>query len=414
MTIDLLTPILVPELRAVNFFNGRLVSGEDMTDEQNAQRAAHELLGASIGDGVVEGLQVAESSFDSTAETPLLAVRSGIAVNRLGEVLRLPNDTLVRLVRPPVTSAVAEAVEVFHACTPPQQAAQLVPSAVYVLTICSSRSGAGKTATAGMGALRTHCNIRWIVDSVEFRLVNLNVSEDLLSTPERIRNRVAYACFGTNARREYSVSPFGTPRTPATLLDALRASTALTDCDVPLAILQWKTEGVQFVDLWSVRRRCSSGSTAAGELAFSGRASSVADAMQNQFASQLDDLRASVADAATIEARSSFRHLPPAGLLPVSSSAVRRFDYETFFQGKTCSRPWFIQAADVEPILAESIHYPPVDLDSLEMVWIYLVHENRARAAGEAPFFVIFANANIPFYGDARFHRSHFDFSNLG
>lgn len=444
MTVDLLTPILVPELRAVNFFNGRFVSGEDMTDEQNAQRAAHQLLGTAAGDGVVGGLEVSEFAFDSTAQTPLLAVRAGTAINRRGEVLRLPGDTVVRLARPPVPRVVPDAVESFHTCTPPQDASPLEPSAIYLLTICSSRNGEGATTTAGMGALRAHCNMRWMVDSVEFRLVNLSVSQALLSDPDRLRNEVAYACFGTAARREHSINPFGVPRTPPTLLDALRGA-LLTDCDVPLAVLQWTTGGVQFVDLWSVRRRCASGSAAVDDIAFSGRAPAVAEAARNQFAAQLEDLRRSVSDPETIEARRHFHRLPPAGLVPLSSGAVRRFRPEAFFNGKTTSRPWFIEAADVEAILADSVHYPPVDLDDPEMVWIYYVHENRralpsfataqtniiaslgfngldltpverriAPAVDTTPAFLLFANANMPFYGDARFNRSHFDFSNFG
>jgi hypothetical protein len=447
MTVDLLTPILVPDLRAVNFFNGRFVSGEDMTDEQNAQRAAHQFLGTSIGDGVVSGLEVVEFAFDGSAQTPLLAVHAGTAINRRGEVLCLPSDTIVRLARPPIPRVVPGAVEAFHTCTPPEDTAPLTPSAIYLLTICSSRNGDGTSSSSGMGALRAHCNMRWVVESVEFRLVNLNVSQDLLNDPDRLRNEVSYACFGTTARREYSINPFGEPRTPPTLIDALRG-TLLTDCDVPLAILQWTTDGVQFVDLWSVRRRCASGSAAAGDMAFSNRAPVVTEAARNQFDAQLDDLRRSGVDPETVEARRHFHRLPSAGLVPVTSGAVRRFKVETFFNGKTCSRPWFIEAGDVEAILAESVHYPPVDLDDPEMVWLYYVHENRAAlpafsvTASNAiaslgflgldltsfaartiaprpivdttPAFVLFANANMPFFGDARFNRSHFDFSNFG
>jgi len=461
MTVDLRTPILVSELRAVNFFNGRFVSGEDLTDEQNAHRAVHQLLGRAVGDGVVQGLEVAESSFDSTAQTPLLVVRAGLAVNRVGEILRLPADTIVRLARPPVPAAVPDAVDVFHTCTPPQETSPLVPSAIYLLTICSSRKGDGRTTSGGMGALPSHCSLRWIVDAVEFQLHDLNVSQELLALPQRLRNGVAYQLFGAAARQDYSTNPFGAPRTPLTLLDALRGTT-LTDCEVPLAVLQWQTSGLQFIDLWSVRRRCAAGSTGPADMAFSGRAPAVTEAMVNQFAAQLEDLRRSVADPEAIEGRRYFRFVPPAGRLPVSSGAVKRFTYETFFNGKTCSRPWFVEAADVEAILAESVHYPPVDLDDPEMVWIYFVHENRAAAPSLPPFtvfseavsialarsavptsfaerfvtsntgfggrpatafspfidttpsYVLFANANMPFFGDARFHRSHFNFSNFG
>jgi len=479
-TVNLRTPILAEQLRAVNFFNGRLVSGEDMTDEQNAHRAVHELLGESIGDGIVNGLEV-RSEVGGTAAAPIVSVNAGLAINRAGQVLILPGDTSVRLVRPPAETTPVDANEVFHTCTPPQETSPLVDAAVYLLTICSSRRGEGSTPFSGMDGVHTRCGMRWIVDSVEFRLINLNVSADLQSVPDRLRNRVAYACFGSDVRNEFGINPFGAPRTPATLLDALRG-TALTDCDVPLAVVQWKTTGVVYVDLWSVRRRCRSGTAAPGQIAFSDRAAAQAEAMYFQFSQQLSELGRSP-DAGSIEARQFFRYLPAAGFLPVSSGAVPRFDYPTFFTGKTCSPPRYIESADVEALLAESMHYPPVDLDDPEFVRIYFVHENRAipqftlpvfndfpdfstdfvlidavqpspidvassallnvaelarfdasRLSGVAvapavvgrpnlsfsptpqfavPLYVVFANANVPFFANSRFDRSHFDFANF-
>src|SRR5215212_7081410 len=364
-TVNLRTPILAEQLRAVHFFNGRLVSGEDMTDEQNAHRVVHHLLGHAIGDGIVEGLEV-RSDVGGTAAAPIVHVRAGLAVNREGEVLLLPRDTDVRLVRPPSETPSVAANDVFHTCTPPQDNSPLVDAAVYLLTICSSRRGEGSTPFSGMDGVRTRCGMRWIVDSVEFRLINLNVSADLQSAPDRLRNQVAYACFGTGVRGELGTNPFGEPRTPATLLDALRG-TALTDCDVPLAVLQWKTTGVVYVDMWSVRRRCRSGTARPGEIAFSDRAAALGEAVYFQFAQQLAELgRSPNADA--IVGRQYFRYLPAAGFLPETSGAVRRFDYQQFFTGKTCTPPRYIEGGDVEAVLAESMHYPPVDLDAPEYV----------------------------------------------
>jgi hypothetical protein len=162
-----------------------------------------------------------------------------------------------------------------------------------------------------------------------------------------------------------------------------------------------------------------------GEIAFSDRAAPLAEAMFNQFAGQIEELGRT--NPASVEARRYFRYLPPAGLLPVSNGALVRFDYETFFAGKTRSSAWFVEAADVEAALRESAHYPPIDLEDEEMVWIYFVHENREAsstrmAGGAVPAFpgvvapthyVLFTNANLPFFGDARLNRSHFDFANF-
>lgn len=429
MAVDLLTPILTPQLRGIHFFNGRLVSGEDMTDEQNAHRAVHQLLGHAIGDGVVSGLEVAQADFGSTAEAPVLNVRQGVAVNRRGETLVLPEDVEVRLVRPPSAAPRVTGDAVFHTCTPPRSVPPFVDAAVYLLTITSSRTGEGN---AGLSALPARCSMRWVVDSVEFRLVNLNVSAELQLAPDRLRNRVAHACFGSSARMDYATNPFGETDGPATLIDALRG-TDLTDCDVPLALVQWKTSGLAYVDVWSARRRCASGATGAGSTAFSARSTPAAEAMFHQFTEQILDLQNAPGNPETIQGRRYFRYLPPAGFLPVSSGAVRRFDPATFFAGKTTSVPWYIEAGDVEAILREAVHYPPVDLEDPELVWIYLVRENRASSIdlGEAapdpfgiqstaraksfgvPHYVLFANANVPFFGNSRFNRSHFDFANF-
>src|SRR5207244_8468918 len=144
MLVDLRTPILIQQLRAVHFFNGRLLSGQDMTDEQNAHRVVHELLGGAIGDGVVRGLEVAQADFGSTADAPILTVSGGVAINPAGETLVLPRDTDVRLARPAGQSTAVLPDAVFHTCTPPQSSVPLVDAAVYLLTICSSRSGEGK------------------------------------------------------------------------------------------------------------------------------------------------------------------------------------------------------------------------------------------------------------------------------
>jgi hypothetical protein len=52
------TPI-TDGVRFVNFFNGRLLTAEDLRREQDANVVLRDRLGTAVGDGVVRGLRVA-------------------------------------------------------------------------------------------------------------------------------------------------------------------------------------------------------------------------------------------------------------------------------------------------------------------------------------------------------------------
>jgi hypothetical protein len=53
--LDLEQAILDSELRYVNFFNGRLLTGGDLSAEQAANRACSRHLGLAVGAGVAYG-----------------------------------------------------------------------------------------------------------------------------------------------------------------------------------------------------------------------------------------------------------------------------------------------------------------------------------------------------------------------
>src|SRR5262245_35962797 len=97
-----LTPtqaILDGGLFFTNFFNGRLLSGEDLTQEQTANRVRSERLGQAVGEGVAWGLQVSAPYLkDSTSTGLVVNVKAGLAVNRLGHTLLLPADQTLALV----------------------------------------------------------------------------------------------------------------------------------------------------------------------------------------------------------------------------------------------------------------------------------------------------------------------------
>src|SRR3954471_7916589 len=97
--LQLHQPLLDGGIRSVNFFNGRLLSGRDLSREQSARREADARLGRAIGDGVAYGLEVARDVTLDKAAAPVLRIKAGLAVNRSGQTLRLAGDVSVALTR---------------------------------------------------------------------------------------------------------------------------------------------------------------------------------------------------------------------------------------------------------------------------------------------------------------------------
>jgi hypothetical protein len=79
-------------VRAPNYFNGRLLSGEDLTTERRADREERRRLARATGDGVVRGLQVQKT----VADTPTVTVTAGLALDRTGDSVVLHNDMMCR------------------------------------------------------------------------------------------------------------------------------------------------------------------------------------------------------------------------------------------------------------------------------------------------------------------------------
>ncbi len=410
MASDLFKPVLNDRTRSPNFFNGRLLTGEAMSEEQDAQRAVNELLGQALGDGVAYGLEVEVASL-STVTKPVLNVKSGVAVNRRGELLLLAGDTQVQLVRP--AEDVPSPTTIFRACTPVTNGTYVADAGVYLLTICSVRAGNGLAPVYGLGAAPSGCNIKDVIDAVEFRLLELPTKD--IPSDAYLRNTVAYRCFGVDHLADFAKDPLGTTTEPRTLLDDIRG-TELTDCDVPLAILYWTaTGGVQFVDMWAVRRRLTNRTTLASSLPFSDARLAVAEAMVAQFERHVTELIASSPTPNHLAARDWFRFLPPIGRIPLATGNYRGMAYRDFFDGRTYREPLFVNAAKIAPIFRAFVTTAPIDFSNQEMLWLYTVVQN-ARAAIESATppqtYLLFAGGQIPYQAAAQFDVSYWNYSN--
>lgn len=395
-------------IRTVNFFNGRLLTGDDMSREQAARREADARIGLAIGDGVAEGLEVRFAGNIAPGSKPAATISAGVAVSRDGRVLRLTRDVTIALSRTADEPTGAIAC-LFDDCPGLSQGDYVPGQGLYVLTIAPVFVNEGRARTSGFDDAGVRCNTDARVEAVQFRLIEIDPEQfpgASFAAPD-FQNRIAYLAFGEGVTRPWAADLLGSDPRSDDLLTGL--GNRLRSSEVPLALLAFTgTFNHLFTDNWSVRRPVGlrdSGSVIAN-LAEPRRAQ-VGRAMFRQFQGQIHSLAGADGSLAPTNARRNFRWLPPAGILPrLDDSAVA-----SFFTDITVRGPHYIDAASVEPLILESFVMPPVETDpaSSEAVWLYRVAQTDMDEL--APF-LVFANGHLPYRGDARFNLNYWNYAN--
>jgi hypothetical protein len=416
-TQDLGKPLLDSGSRSVNFFNGRLLTANDLRREQEARNTADRWLGQAVGDGVAFGLEVRKHAH-SSAEVPIVSVEAGLAVNRDGQALHLKAQTAVSLVRQAKDTGVAMEGATFAQCGGLTGGLYRAGPGLYLFTIAPARAAEGKAPTTGFDPFGGKCNTDAIVDTVQFRLISLEsqLADVDLANEDKLRNAIAYRCFGAGDLTWFPADPLGTDFSKYGLLDELAAN-VLTPCDVPLALLYWTlTGGLRFVDMWAVRRRITPRPSTEFSWLTDERRSSEGRAMFLQFE---DHVRAVLTAAGgPVRAVDRFTHLPSAGILPApGDERAAKAAAQRFFETLTTRGPFFIEGARLEPLLRMSFAYPPIDLKSGEVIWLYWVRENRQsiaqRLTPASRGCLVFASGHMPYAADARFNLSKWDYANV-
>jgi hypothetical protein len=443
---SLFEPVIDGGIANPNWFEGRLLTAEAMRAKDKAERTRQRLLGRAIGAGVFEGLFVSRgTAADNVVKT--LNVSKGAALNGEGEVLLLSRDVTVDVV--PAPSPVALAPSLFAPCEP--SSLPTIPNGfgLYVLLMAPVSAYRERAPKSGLGTegVVTGCGDAFAVDGVQFRTEKLEPSTiSGLSDGDRdvftalladtgdatslsmLRNLAAHYCFGTPEQERFPADPFARTAGASESLeygaiDDLKRLGRITPCDVPIALLLWAEAGVTFVDVWAVRRSpIEPVASRAWPLMASRRRDHDARARFLQFQGQLAETGSAALTGG--EARSGFRYLPPAGIVPLARAGIAGgFDRGQFFAGCTTRRPAYMNGARVLALLEESFVFPPTDLlaprdaPRTTLVWLYFVYENGAvidrvlpGQAGHA--LLIFANGNLPFMGEARFDVSRWNYAN--
>ena len=407
--------IVDTELRHINFFNGRLLTSGDFEAEQSAQHTHSRHLGMGVGAGVAFGLEVTPAT-DSPPGEPLLVVTKGLAVNRVGQTLRLQCDQRVALI--PSADPTAGDECIFNDCDPKAAGVTLASgTGFYVLLIAPASKSEGKAPVSGLGNNLALCNSRYLTEGVKFRLLRLNVSAG--TDANKVRNVVAYQCFGlaNTPSNDIVQSALNGMQSPLVGLEALVPTGYLTDNDVPLAIIEWNTTGLGFVDQWSVRRclaRC--GADTLWEPLIGDRRLAEGEAMFLQFQDQVSDMLDSNLLLSQVVANQQFAYLPPVGFLPVDTGPkANGVHYETFFGQMTYREPIFVEGAQLRSVIREAINYPPIDTNGKVVIWLYVVRENAQAALGSAnppQSYMVFVTGHTWYRGEAHYDIHHWNFGN--
>jgi hypothetical protein len=403
-------------IRSVNFFNGRLLTGDDLRREQEAERARLARLGQAAGEGIAYGLEVAEALSGSSAGRPVVTVEPGLALARSGLALELPARTDVSLLRehPPPG---AEPGGLFADCQPFASGTYTAGAGVYLLTIGPTRTSEGLAAVSGLTNDPAPCNTALSVEAVKFRLIRLALPPSQLTDVAHLRNHVAHQFFGTDALAGFVADPFGPVLREYGLLDVLRNG-LVTDDDVPLAVLSWTADaGIRWVDLWAVRRRLTRMRPLDDWAVFADdRRRSEGEAMFLQFQAELEELRLNAVSPPDVAAATHFGRLPPVGCIRADEGGTSiGFDAEAFFDGMTVRGPVYIEGAQLAPLVDDGFRARPIDVTSPQMIWLYKVRENRQPdLSGQVAGFpyLLFASGHVRYRGDARADLSYWDYAN--
>lgn len=430
--------ILKGGLRSTNFFNGRLLSAEALSNDQQANREGRRRLGRAIGSGIVWGLETSVPQGSPPADGAEITVSAGLALNRNGDALSLANNTSVKL------TAVAQEVQtnagLFQVCTQDRASATVTETGLYLLTLAPASSFSDYAPTSGLigvGQGGAGCGRSYAVEGVQFNRVPLSRDDlsggplasqiiDLLDNTDlpslsRLRNLLAQLCFGGVAQADLARDPFTQVAQPVndTLVDALYSRQALSDCAVPLALLHWQGQAITFVDHLALRQRLTAPVANPGwEFLIGDRRRSQAEAALLQFQAHLAEIRTSATSLSTLRARDWFAFLPPVGFVPVGSSLA--FSAQSFFAGLSVRRtgaaadapikPSFLPVAQIEPLTRAALAYPPIDLGSQEFIRVYQV--STATIDTPQQPYLIFTSGYMPDISEpivnlARFNAAH-------
>ena len=448
---DLNTPILEGGLQRIPFFNGRVLTAEDLNTEQDANAQERRRLGRVHGPGVLEGLFV-RSTDDSTT----VRVEPGLALAPSGQTVALPQRTKVSVVSEIDRNKTGGTEGQFANCST-QHAIATSGTGAYLLVLEPASGTQGRvprTSFRGDG-VAGECGAQYRVEGARLRLVCLDTTADALVPPpiqtevqeeeatlkealqdgddpapailSRLRNLLAHACLRTPQVPREAADLYTTLRDaaqgkagpnsggPAGPTDVQAYSDVGPDA-VPIGLLYWAQDRILFVDSWSVRRRVHRSDPQRPTPATDRRRAETEAAIY-QFQDHVADLVQTLGFRERVElgANDLFPFLPPLGTIPNEQGDRDGFDIYEFFDGLSTRDYLHIEGATLRDLMSEATRVDPFRTDTEQLVWRYRVREDMQSSRGEDPSsFVVFTSGFVPHAAEPQYNLSRFGYANYG
>ena len=416
--LQLGAPVSDGAIETVRFFNGRLLSGADLTREQRARAGLDARIALTGGTGIAHGLTVERTSTDLAELHATVTVRAGVGVAPSGLVLELPSDQRLALVRDDSTSFASTQTCTFGDCGAAQSGTYVAGEGLYLLAAGPSSVSAGRAQVNGLPGDPLSCNVDRDLAGISFRLLEIpaNLYNGLSPTDSGFRNRIAYLCFGSRVGARWVTQLYGQADSGKSMFERF-ADCGLTADMLPLALIHFTGAlDITFLDMWAVRRLLVPADPGEPLPSMTAPArSATGRAMLAQFAAHYGELTAPSGVLGDVTARSHFPSLPPCGLL----RELKADDAATFFAGMTWRGPIHINSAQLEVLLRESLSSPAIDSSDEAVVWVYAVAENlieaaRGLASDTRPDpYLAFARGDLAYRGDARFNLHRWNYANF-
>jgi hypothetical protein len=448
------TPIVDGGLQRIPFFNGRVLTAEDLQTEQMASATERKRLGRALGTGVLDGLFVHKGSGDPPTT---VTVESGLALAPSGHVVQLPEETDLSVVSSIEREETAGTKGKFADCAR-QTATVTTGSGAYLLVVRPAAKTQGRvpqTRLGGDGAAGA-CGAKHRVEGATLSLVRLDTDdknlipspiqdkvrslrgdiEDVLGDPSktlapsnvsRLRNLLAHACLRTPQALRETTDLYDTLRAQSRgsatdtngPVDELRdrggeKNGGLEDA-VPIALLYWAQDRILFVDNWSVRRRVHRSDPQRPAPATARRRIETEAAIY-QFQDHVADLvrRLGFRERAQLRANDFFRFFPPFGTIPSEQESRDGFDRHEFFNGLATRESLFVEGGTLPNLVSEATRFDSLRIDTESLIWRYHIREDVQSGEGEEPSFVVFTSTFVPHAADPQYNLARWDYANYG
>jgi len=382
------TPIVDGGLQRIPFFNGRVLTAEDLQTEQKANATERKRLGRALGTGVIEGLFVDRVGDGSDDPPTTVTVEPGLALAPSGRVLELPSEVELSVVSEIDREATAGTKGQFAGCSA-REVVMTSGTGAYVLFAEPASETEGRTPRTRLGGDGSagECGAERRVEGASLHLVDLNPQDpDLLPdsirdgihkqqdeydkalddpdedpTPHasKLRNLWAHVLLKGSTSSGNAAGPAAVGSEDRRIRTYLRDRSG--EDTVPLGLIYWASDQIEFVDVWAAR-------TVVRPPTDTERGATLSDRRLErylQFVDHLGKIVASHSNPREIRLDNYVRFVPPAGMVEAFQiDAPTGVDPDRFLERYSRGTTGSKRPGPIIDLLHRSLSYPPVDLNA--------------------------------------------------